>query len=332
MKIFISLFIGLTGLLLVTYFLGPKVQKLRLNPEIQACPVGIKNIASHIIQHESQFQIKPDNEARLIWADSNQQKTEYAVVYLHGFSASQEEGDSVHQVFAKRYGCNLYLSRLFVHGLATDDPFLQLTVEDYLGSAKEAIAIGKIIGEKVIVMSCSTGSTLALYLAAHNPEWVEALICYSPNIALKNGTAKLITGPWGKQLAKLSLGGEYYTWDGDEEVRQYWYTRYRYEGLVTLQQLLDVTMLPETFCAVEDPVFVGYYNKNKNEQDPIVSVDAIEKMFENLCLDPDQKVLVNFPSAGTHIISSRMHNKHLESVMSSTFEFAEKVIGLVPVD
>ena len=37
--------------------------------------------------------LKPDNEARIVWADSSRQKTAYAIVYLHGFSASLGEGD-----------------------------------------------------------------------------------------------------------------------------------------------------------------------------------------------------------------------------------------------
>ena len=46
---------------------------------------------------ESRRPVKPENEARIIWQnDSLKNKTEYAVVYLHGFSASQEEGDPVH--------------------------------------------------------------------------------------------------------------------------------------------------------------------------------------------------------------------------------------------
>ncbi len=34
--------------------------------------------------------------------DSLKEKTEYAVVYLHGFSASQEEGDPVHYTVCKK--------------------------------------------------------------------------------------------------------------------------------------------------------------------------------------------------------------------------------------
>ena len=65
-------------------------------------------------------------------------KTEYAVVYLHGFSASQEEGDPVHYQFAQKFGCNLYLSRLYAHGIDTTEPLGNFTAEEVWNSAKEA--------------------------------------------------------------------------------------------------------------------------------------------------------------------------------------------------
>ena len=60
---------------------------------------------------EAKHKVKPNNEAKIIWADSNHQQTDYAIVYLHGFSASQMEGDPVHRNIAKQFHCNLY-SRL----------------------------------------------------------------------------------------------------------------------------------------------------------------------------------------------------------------------------
>ncbi len=60
-------------------------------------------------------------------------KTEYSLVYLHGFSASQAEGDPVHRNIAKLFGCNLYLSRLAEHGIDTAEPMMNLTAEEKLG-------------------------------------------------------------------------------------------------------------------------------------------------------------------------------------------------------
>jgi hypothetical protein len=64
------------------------------------------------------------------------------VVYLHGFSASQEEGDPVHYEFAQKFGCNLYLSRLEDHGVDTTQPLANVTADRLWNSAKEAYAIG----------------------------------------------------------------------------------------------------------------------------------------------------------------------------------------------
>ena len=103
----------------------------------------------YIASSEAIHKLKPDNEARIVWLnDSLKEKTEYAVVYLHGFSASQEEGDPVHYHFAKKFGCNLYLSAWQNMGLIQRMPWLNLTADKLWNSAKEAYAIGKQLGKK----------------------------------------------------------------------------------------------------------------------------------------------------------------------------------------
>ena len=86
--------------------------------------------------------IKPNNEGRIVWYDSIPTKTDYSIVYLHGWSASQMEGHPLHVDIAKKFGCNLYLPRLAGHGLDEDEPMLDLTADKLLNSAKEAIAVG----------------------------------------------------------------------------------------------------------------------------------------------------------------------------------------------
>ena len=133
------------------------------------------------------------------------------MVYLHGFSASQEEGDPVHVEFARAFGCNLYLSRLAGHGIDTIDAMINLTAEELWNSAKEAYAIGKQLGKKVIILATSTGGTLALKLAAEYPE-ITGLILLSPNIAINDPNAWLLNNPWGLQIARL-IKGKYNTSD-----------------------------------------------------------------------------------------------------------------------
>ncbi|MEP6734611.1 MAG: alpha/beta hydrolase, partial [Chryseolinea sp.] len=156
--------------LAVTYFLGPKPATPAYRILLPEVPEQPKALEAYVSTQESKHKLKPDNNAIIVWNDSSKQKTEYAVVYLHGFSASRMEGDPVHQRFAKEFGCNLYLARFADHGIDTTEALLQFTPDRAWESAKQAMMIGKRLGHKVILMSTSTGGTLALKLAAEYPE------------------------------------------------------------------------------------------------------------------------------------------------------------------
>ena len=126
--------------------------------------------------------IKVDNAAKLEFYDSIPQKTAYSVLYLHGFSASSGEGDPLHRNIARALKANLYLPRLSDHGLIEEEPMLNFTGQKYLDSAKEALAIAKKIGEKVIVIFSSTGGTLSLILG--NDPQIAALLLFGPNVKI----------------------------------------------------------------------------------------------------------------------------------------------------
>lgn len=315
----------------VVFMLGPKPPEPSLNPTPTSVSIPIDSLDGWLAYQESGFKtLKPKNEARIEWYNDSVSVTEYAVVYLHGFTASGEEGNPVHRAFAKRYGCNMYLPRLYGHGLDTTEPLIDLTPENYLESAKEAIAVGKKIGNKVILMNCSTGGTLALYLAANDPE-IDALICYSPNIDIFDQTSQVLTKPWGVQLARMIMGSNYRQYEASEEFNRYWQTKYRLEGLVSVRSLIDHTMNEETFSKIKQPIFVGAYFKDSENQDNVVSVEAMRQMMPQLSTPENQKLMIEFP-VGAHVLTNPLRNPDVQPVEQATFQFAEEIIGLIPVD
>ena len=218
------------------------------------------------------------------------------------------------------------------HGLQDTDAFLELTPVNLLESAKEALAIGQIIGKKVILMSCSTGSTLSIYLAAHNPGLVEAQVLYSPNIKIFDPTAKLLNDPWGEQIMKAVVGDyRHFPEDEGTEVDKYWYIKYRSEGLIALQDLLEQTMTQEVFEKVEQPLFMGYYYKNEEEQDNTVSVAAMLDFFDAIGTNESRKVAMAFPNAGAHVITSPLQASNHEEVQRATEDFFKDVLNMRPV-
>jgi esterase/lipase len=318
-------------LLVGIYFLGPTPDKPAYDKSMPTVPEGSTELEQYVANQESKHTIKPNNEARIVWKDSSKQKTRYAVVYLHGFSASQVEGDPTHWKFAQAFGCNLYLPRLADHGIDTTETLLHFTADRAWESAKEALAIGKRIGEKVILLSTSTGGTLALMLAAAYPDDVFALINLSPNIAINDGAAFILNDPWGLQIARLVKGGKYNVTDANEEHAKYWNKKYRLESVVQLEQLLESSMKKELFQKVTQPSLTLYYYKNEEEQDPQVKVTAMLKMHEQLGTPTDLKVARAMPGAGAHVLGSSMTSKDLEGVMKEIEKFATEKLRMTKI-
>ncbi|QSE98012.1 alpha/beta hydrolase [Fulvivirga lutea] len=312
------------------YFIGPQVEIGELSKTLPEVPNNLTVLEAFINEREDSIpNIKPDNEGRIIWANGKPEVTEYSIVYLHGFSASQEEGDPIHENLAKRYGCNLYLPRIAGHGLNEEEAMLDLTAEKMMQSAAEAIAIGMQIGKKVILVTTSTGGTYGLYLAENNPA-IEALILYSPNIQIYDPNSWLLSKPWGLQLARLVKGTKYNEWEIEANRANYWTNKYRLEVLTELQVMVETTMTKETFEKVTQPVFLGYYYKNEEEQDNTVSVPAMLEMYEHLGTPDELKRKVAFPEAGHHVIGSDLTSGAYEQVEIETIKFLEEVVGLKP--
>ena len=274
--------------------------------------------------------VKPDNEARIVWSDSTQKvKTPYSMVYLHGFGASQGEGEPVHRMLAERYGSNLYLSRLVEQGIESDSAFKSMTAENLLASARKAVAIGKALGERVIIVGTSTGGALGLAIAAENPD-IAGLILYSPIIAPRDNQLYVLNQPWGIQAMEQVVGGDHVIEERSGRTKQYWSRYYHINGYVALAVLVDELMREDTFEKVQCPLFLAYYYKNEEEQDNVVSVPAMLTMYEELGTPADQKRKIAYPEAGNHVIASYIRSGDWRGVYQGTDAFLQEVMHLTP--
>ena len=314
--------------LVLIYLLGPRPsepvydQKL---PEMPPTPY----LESYISKREAVHKLRPDNHARIIWAnDSLKNITDYSILYLHGFSSSQGEGDPIHKRIAKKYGYNLYLSRLAEHGIDTTEKLVNLTADKLWESAKEAYAIASRLGKKVIIMGTSTGASLALMLAANYPE-VHSLILLSPNIEIFDGAAWILNNPWGLQIARVVNGSDYViSSDTRPLYKQYWCYKYRLEAVVELEEMLESAMTPELFSKVTQPTLMLYYYRDKVNQDSVVKVEAMHKMYAALGTSNDKKRSVPIPKAGNHVIGSYIKSQDVETVRMEIEKFMNEVLRL----
>ena len=317
----------------IVYLAGPKFPQPKLDNKLPEIFLQASEVESYIKTKEAKLKIKPDNESRIIWAnDSLKTKTEYCLLYLHGFAACWYEGSPVNIDFAHRYGMNLYAPLLASHGIDTTEALIDMTPDRLYESAKEALVVAHKLGEKVILMGTSTGGTLMLKLAAEFPELSDGLILLSPNIAINDPAAFLISKQWGLQLARFVKKGNYrVSATKYPEERQYWICRQRLESAVYLQQLLDATMNRKTFEKVKKPVFLAYYYKDKAYQDSTVRVDAMLKMFDELATPKDLKEKIAFPEAGCHPIGCKLFSGAWKDIEFASDRFAEEKLGMKPL-
>lgn len=323
----------ITGIVIVIlfggYLLGPKFDEPDYSAELPHLQLNIENVAQYVSDKEAAYNIRPDNEARIVWFnDSLKNQTEYCLLYLHGFSASWYEGNPTHINVAAKLKVNLFLSRLHAHGLTQRDAFAEMKPDELYLSAQEALLIASALGKKVIIIGTSTGGTLALKLAADYPEMVDALILLSPNIEINNPAAFLFAGPWGLNLVKKVGGGGMYRnlGPGIDIENKYWYREYRWEGVIYLQQLIETTMNEKVFIKVKSPVFVGYYYKDEENQDRTVKVDAILDMFDKLGTPENSKHKVAFPNANSHVIGCADLSGCAPEVESEIMNFIHKIV------
>ncbi|MFZ1703022.1 MAG: hypothetical protein WAT79_01680 [Saprospiraceae bacterium] len=323
-----KLFWVLVGLILL-FLVGPSVKYEPVKLFETSLSLPTKNIEHYVQTQESKIvDLKPGNESQVFWyGDSLYQKTKYVLLYLHGFSASPFEGKKMSMEFGKKFNCNVYLHRLEDHGRLDSNSLINLTPDNYLQSAEDAIDIAQNMGDSIILMSCSTGSTLGLILAAHG-EKIHSHFMYSPNIDIYDKKSNLLLFPWGKQMSRLVMKGEYQRLHYEEMQRKYWNETYHMNGVFALKYMIRKYMLPKYFEKITHPVFMAYYYKDENNQDDVVSVPRMLDMFNQLGTKPKFKKMMAFPEAQTHMVVSELFCKQWDDVQKETFLFAENVLGL----
>jgi pimeloyl-ACP methyl ester carboxylesterase len=226
------------AVLVAAFLLGPRVA---VDTTVTFDPASIgADPEAYLAAREAEVKdIRPGLQKEIVWADpAGKNKTPLAIVYIHGFSASKGEVRPLPDKVAAALGANLFYTRLTGHG-EDGAAMAKGSVNAWVNDYAEAIAIGRAIGDKVVVIGTSTGGGLATW-AATRPELsdgVATIVAISPNYGLQAGGSWLLLSPWGKQIAELVIGKE----RGFEVLNplhgSLWTTRYPTAALLPLAAL-----------------------------------------------------------------------------------------------
>lgn len=260
--------------------------------------------------------VTPGAERGIVWADSAGRRTDLAIVYLHGFSATRREVHPLVDSLGARLGANVFYSRLKGHGLPGAE-LATATADDWLRDTAEALAVGRAIGDRVVIVGTSTGATLAA-LAAAMPTGTEtapkasrgdadiaAVVMISPNFGPADPQSEMLLWPWGAQLVRL-VAGEWREWTpANEEQARYWTTRYPTSVLPEMMALVDAARRAP-LESVRMPVYVVY-----SDRDRVISADRVMEAVArfpdaetwNVTADADSARIAELETGSFHVIA-----------------------------
>jgi esterase/lipase len=276
-------FICLIILLLLIGILGPRVNTM-ISLDTISLP---SDLDLYLIASESEFDdITEGTEKKIVWAKEANQKTSISVVSFHGFSATRQELSPLADIVAKSLNANLFYTRLAGHGRGSAG-MIQGSVNKWANDANEAIEIGNRIGDKVILIGTSTGSTLATWLALQEKgKNISAIILMSPNYYSAESNIKLVLLPWGKKIAEAMIGKVRH-WEPRNPLHEkYWANDYSTATILPMVGLVDIVDKAD-LNNIEVPTLMIYSSKDK-----VISVPSLEDTFERL--GSSNKQLIEF--------------------------------------
>jgi pimeloyl-ACP methyl ester carboxylesterase len=238
-------------------------------------------------------------EARVVWHDrAERTRTPVALVYLPGMGASPLETMPLSDSVAADLGANLYYHRPAGHVLRSNT-MQGVRVGDWLTDAREALAIGGLLGDRVVLVGMSNGGALAAWAAIRHPEALDALVLLSPNFGPVDPAAGLLALPGGRLVARLALG-PVHTWQPENAAQAAaWDTAYPSAALVPMMRLSTWVDQARRLRTVEAPTLIVY-----SAEDQVVDPDEIRRAGAWIGSTPTRLVPIEgVEAASRHVLA-----------------------------
>lgn len=310
---------------LIVCLSGP-ILHFRPTPVAMNLPISsAAQVDDYIAQSESRISgLQSDLAKHVTWVNVTSRKpTKYSFVYLHGFTGSRRDIYPVVEKLAADFGANTFYTRLTAHGLNAGDEFANVDAGDWWDDAREAFAIGKLIGEQVVLVGTSTGGLLATMLTMDKEaqKSIAGLVLLSPNFGLRDKRARFISGPVGKYIARRLIGVERVTVPENQGHAHAWTHRYRSEGIVALMDLTNY-IRGKKLDDIALPTLLLYTDK-----DQLLDLESMRQHFESI-IDKRSK-MVEVPSANRHELTGEiLAPATVEPVVKTIEAYLHDIVGL----
>ncbi len=250
----------------------------------------------------------PGTAKQIIWQDPEAKtRTPYSIVFLHGFSATSEELRPLPDLVADRLGANLFYTRLRGHG-RPGAALSRATANDWYNDTAEALAIARLLGEKVIVIGSSTGGTLAAW-AAFNPQLMDrvaGLAMVSANFGINNAASVLLT-LGGARIWVPWIVGEERSFDTHNAGHAKWWTT-SYPTVALLPMMAVVTHANQmAYEEAQTPALFVYHPEDKVVRSDVTR-DIAGRWGRDTSATSDVVEITQSQVDNNHVIAGRILN------------------------
>jgi alpha-beta hydrolase superfamily lysophospholipase len=298
------------------YWMGPRNDTGPFMPSARPLPPqDISALAGWLKSSESAYpDIKPGNAKGIVWAGDAGARTRWSVVYIHGFSASRLETAPLAEVVASQLGANLFYTRLSGHGRADAAAMGAASVQDWMADTLEAVQIGQTLGERVLVISCSTGATLATWLGtSSDASRVAAHIFVSPNFGPKDKRSEIVNMPWGQKIALWVQGPTRSSTPASAQEANAWTSSYPTRAIFPMMALVK-NVRDSDLSLFQTPVLVMY-----SERDGTVDPAETQAAFTRLGSTRKSIETVTYSkSTGQHVLAGAIMDPAAVAPMAET--------------
>lgn len=236
-----------------------------------------EDLDQYIDQSEARFDdLRPGNERQIVWAyPASRARTPISIVYVHGFSASPAEIRPLPDLVGRRLGANIFYARLKGHG-RSGDAMLEGSVHAWVNDLAEAMAIGRRLGERVVIIATSTGASLTTW-AATRPDLMRdviGMVQISPNYGVQAAGSSLLTMPWAEKLVPLIAGERRSFEPQNEKQARFWTHEYPSLALLPMASLVKLASAVDASRITVPSLFIY------SPQDQVIQPDLVKAMAE----------------------------------------------------
>lgn len=321
MKLIFAAVLTLVVVLAAAFLFGPRTP-VDTKVTFDAAAIGADPAAWLEKQEAGIAGIREGLEKEIIWAfPQSRAKTPLAIVYVHGFSASKGEIRPVPDRLAASLGANLYYTRLAGHG-QNGAAMATASVNAWVNDLAEAMAIGRMIGERVIVIGTSTGASLAVWGAAQKGmmDTVAGLILVSPNFGVQSSGSQILTLPWASTLVPLIVGDERSFEPVNEAHGRLWTSRYPSLALLPMAEMTKLAR-DTNVANIKIPVLFVF-----SDGDKVVRADLTRQKAGQWGAKAEMMVITATDDPYVHVIAGdALSPSTTEAVAAKALEWAGKL-------